>query len=155
MGIHTHSYTCMHTYPKLHTCTHYTSMCSHAGIVTHIHGHTYLFAHVHKTWAPPTHVLTQSCLRFGTRGVFWVTCPPAWGPPPHPRTHPSVHMGASLAAPSSCILMPSTVRCAHRSEKQLPLFVYFSINKSPAYQTLRVFLESSGRYSRIQRPNHS
>lgn len=51
-------------------------------------------------------------------------------------THPSVHMAASSAAASSCILMPSTVRRAHRSEKQLPLFVYFAINKAPVYQTL-------------------
>lgn len=161
MSIYTHSYTCIHSYPNLHTCTHYT--CLYAGIDSPIytHGLTYFLICTY-TCAQNTYTLYTStsytCAHTALPSVWYE----GWSLghlSPSLRlslcTHPSVHTGQEEFLCLPWILMSSTVRHAHVLEKQLLLFVYFPINKPPVHQTLWVFLGSSGYCGRIQHLAHS
>lgn len=157
MSIHTYSYTCIHSYRNLHTCTHYT--CLYAGIDSPIytHGLAYFLICTY-TCVQNTYTLYMCTSYICTHTAL----PSVWyegSPVLQPKAislHPSfcAHWQGELLC-LHWILMSSTVRHAHVLEKQLLLFVYFPINKPPVHQTLWVFLGSSGYCGRIQHLAHS
>lgn len=129
MSIHTYSYTCIHSYPNLHTCTHYT--CLYAGIDSPIytHGLTYFLICTY-TCAQNTYTLYMSTSYTCTHTAL----PSVWyegSPVPQPKAislHPSfcAHWagGASVSSLDSHALNSQTRTRTGKAIATLCLFSY-------------------------------